>query len=480
MDNLISLPKAAVAALSSCKSEKKGPGIASEFESGQLLRALPVAVYATDACGRITFYNEAAAALWGCRPELGKDEWCGSWRLLWPDGTPMPHSECPMAVALREGRALTGAEAMAERPDGKRIPFLAYPTPLFDEAGALAGAVNTLIDFASRKEDELAAESLAAVVESSADAILGLDLGGRITSWNPAAARLYGYAWEEIVGKPVTVLIPSDRQDEEQQILDCIRRGESVDHYETIRRRKDGVLVDVSLTVSPIKDRRGQIVGASKTARDISERKQAEEQQRLLLREMNHRIKNLFTLASSLITLSTRFAATPRELAEAMSGRLVALARAHDLTLPDLNGSELAADRATTLPALVQTLVAPYFLHDQSAIRMSGPELAIKGKAAVALAMLLHELATNAAKFGALSCEAGHVDISWQICEDELRMKWQERGGPPIDVEPDTEGFGSLLTKLAATGRLGGKISRDWGREGLIVNLAMPLEKLAE
>ena len=243
----------------------------------------------------------------------------------------MPHSECPMAIALREWRALSGAEAMAGRPDGKRISFLAYATPLFDEAGALIDAVNTLIDISGRKEDGLAAESLAAVVESSADAILGLDLDGRVTSWNPAAGQLFGYSWEEIIGRPVMDLIPSDRQEEEERILACVRRGERVEHYETVRRRKDGVLVDVSLTVSPIKDGRGRIIGASKTARDISWRKQAEEQQRLLFREMNHRIKNLFTLASSLITLSTRFAETPRELAEAMSGRLVALARAISL-----------------------------------------------------------------------------------------------------------------------------------------------------
>src|SRR2546429_9018823 len=104
-----------------------------------LLDALPVAIYTTDPAGRITFYNEAAADLWGCRPELGKNEWCGSWRLYWPDGRPMRHDECPMAVALKEGRPIRGAEAAAERPDGTRVPFLAYPTPLRDRSGALTG-----------------------------------------------------------------------------------------------------------------------------------------------------------------------------------------------------------------------------------------------------------------------------------------------------------------------------------------------------
>jgi PAS domain S-box-containing protein len=120
----------------------------------QLLDALPAAVYTTDAAGRITFYNEAAAQLWGCRPELGKSEWCGSWRLFWPDGTALPHDECPMAVALKENRPIRGAEAIAERPDGTRVPFIPFPTPLHDASGRLVGAVNMLVDITDRKRAE--------------------------------------------------------------------------------------------------------------------------------------------------------------------------------------------------------------------------------------------------------------------------------------------------------------------------------------
>ena len=133
---------------------------------------------------------------------------------------------------------------------------------------------------------------------------------------------------------PILMLIPPDLQEEEAEILGRIRRGERVEHYETIRRRKDGTLVDVSLTVSPIRNRRGEIVGASKIARDISERRRVEEQQRLLLREMNHRVKNLFSLASGVVGLTARYATTPAEMAEAVRQRIAALARAHELTLP--------------------------------------------------------------------------------------------------------------------------------------------------
>ena len=120
----------------------------------ELLDALPAAIYTTDAAGRITYYNDAAAALWGHRPPLGTSEWCGSWKLFWSDGTPLPHDQCPMAVALKEDRTVRGMEAAAERPDGTRVPFIPYPTPIHDETGRLIGAVNMLVDITERKRAE--------------------------------------------------------------------------------------------------------------------------------------------------------------------------------------------------------------------------------------------------------------------------------------------------------------------------------------
>src|SRR6202048_2081166 len=198
---------------------------ASEPQFRQLLEALPAAVYTIDAAGRITFFNQAAADLWSCRPPLGKKKWCGSWRLFWPDGRPMRHDECPMAGALKEGRPIRGAEAAAERPDGTRVPFLAYPTPLRDRSGALTGAVNTLIDITERKRSEEFEQQLVTIVEFSDDAIVSKDLDGIVKTWNLGAERLFGYMAEEVIGKSITLLIPMDRRDEESDILSRLRRG---------------------------------------------------------------------------------------------------------------------------------------------------------------------------------------------------------------------------------------------------------------
>ena len=242
----------------------------------EVIDALPAAIYTTDAEGRLTHFNPAAVEFSGRVPELGTDQWCVSFRLYHADGTPMPHDQCPMAIALKEGRIVRGVQAIAERPDGTRIWFEPYPTPLRDETGRVIGGVNLLLDITHRKQAEQARALLAAIVDSSDDAIISKDLNSIITSWNDSAERLFGYTVPEAVGQPVTILIPPDRLHEEPTILGRLKRGERIDHFETIRLRKDGSPIDISLTISPIRDAAGRIVGASKVARDITQRKRTE------------------------------------------------------------------------------------------------------------------------------------------------------------------------------------------------------------
>lgn len=377
----------------------------SEERYRSVIEALPAAVYTTDAVGRVTMFNQAAVEFSGRVPEIGSDSWCVTWKLYHPDGRPLPHDECPMAMALKEGKANRGHEAIAERPDGTRVNFLPFPTPLRDSGGKLTGAINMLVDITDRKraEEELrdreqrlsaffssaalgvavltpsakflqvndtfcrivgysreellsmdctalthsddvepmkqkldalisdrisqfelekrylrkdgqeiwvqnsvsvtrdgaghpmnlvvvcqditarkqtekALRHLAAIVETTDDAVISKDMNGIITSWNPAAERLYGYKAEEVIGKSVTILIPENRPDEEPAILERLRKGLRIDHYETKRVAKDGRTLHVSLTVSPIYDAAGKIVGASKIARDITQQKKTQDE----------------------------------------------------------------------------------------------------------------------------------------------------------------------------------------------------------
>jgi PAS domain S-box-containing protein len=255
-------------------------GEETKTEFRQMMDLLPAAIYTTDAEGRLTYFNPAAVKLSGRIPELGTDKWCVTWKLFLPDGTPLPHDQCPMAVALKGGKAPNGIECVAERPDGTRFWFMPYPVALRDAGGRITGGINMLLDITERKNAEgegaRATLLLGAIVDSSDDAIISKNLDGVITSWNKAAERLFGYTADEAIGKSVTILIPPDRLEEEPKILALLRRGERVDHFETVRRRKDGALVDISLTISPVKDALGTIIGASKIARDISERKRNE------------------------------------------------------------------------------------------------------------------------------------------------------------------------------------------------------------
>jgi PAS domain S-box-containing protein len=435
----------------------------------KLLQALPAAVYTTDAAGRITFYNDAAVMLWGCQPELGKAEFCGSWKLYWPDGTPMPHDECPMALALREKRPIRGMEAIAERPDGVRVPFIPYPSPLYDDAGVLTGAVNMLVDITERRQAEEASHWLAAIVDSSDDAIISKDLDGIFTSWNRGAERVFGYTGDEVIGKSVKILIPAERHNEELAILERLRRGERIEQYETVRLRKDGSLVPISLSVSPVKVA-GKIRGASKIARDITERKQAEARQALLTGELHHRTKNLFAVVHAVVSRSFVGKRTVKDAEVAVLNRLHSLAQTHVmLSEKEWQGADIAE--------VVRSEMNPY----GERVIIEGPNIMLTSQAAQNFALALHELATNAAKYGALSNLTGHVRISWSIFKPNghrlFTFRWQERGGPRV-TPPKQKGFGSAVLEQVMAEYFETPPRIDYAEGGVIYELNGSIEAI--
>ena len=276
-----------------------------------LLDALPAAIYTTDADGRITSYNQAAVEFSGRTPEIGSDRWCVTWRLYWPDGRPMAHGECPMAMALKEDRPIRGGEAIAERPDGTRVPFLAYPTPLHDASGRLVGAVNMLVDLTTLKEVEGARSRLNDMLEHRVAertqqlteaitrlreserrfrlfvdgvtdyAIYMLNTDGVITNWNAGAERVKGYRAEEIIGQHFSVFYaPKDREDGLPQRALMTAAEDGRFEAEGWRIRKDGSRFWANVVVDAVHDDTGDLIGFAKITRDMTERRAVDEQLR--------------------------------------------------------------------------------------------------------------------------------------------------------------------------------------------------------
>jgi PAS domain S-box-containing protein len=324
----------------------------SERHVRELLEALPAAIYTTDAAGRITYYNQAAVEFSGRKPILGSDKWCVTWRLFTPDGTPLPHDQCPMAVALREGRAVRGAEAIAERPDGTRVPFIPFPTPLRDASGRVIGAINMLVD--------------------------------------------------------------------------------------------------------------------------ITERKQAEEHQKVLIDELNHRVKNTLATVQSIATQTVRTAPTIEAFSENFEARLLALSKAHELLTRQ-------AWTGVNLRDIVCQELEPYEDGSTTRVRLEGPDLTLEPRVGLALSLVLHELTTNAAKYGALSTEQGLVTVRWSVSEsgasEAVRIDWVENGGPAVRPLAKRS-FGTRLIERTMTKDLQGMATLDFDPAGLRCILELPLAQL--
>lgn len=310
---------------------------------------------------------------------------------------------------------------------------------------------------------EVAQALLAAIVASSNDAIASKTLDGIVTSWNAAAERLFGYSAQEMIGRPIAILAAPGREAEMPMILQRIRQGERIEHFDTVRRRKDGTLVEISLTVSPVRDASGTIIGASKIARDVSERRAAERQQRLLLAELDHRVKNSLAVVHGIASQSL----APGPERDALLGRLQALVSAHGL---------LSAGhwRAASLAALIRAELDEH----RGRVGLDGPDLALAAKATLTLSLIVHELATNAARHGALSIPSGRVELRWWVAghgaTSSFELSWQERDGPA--VRPAGHGgFGRRLLEGGARHDLHADARLSFEPEGVTYRLTAPL-----
>ncbi len=499
--------------------------IVASARASELFDLLPIAICICEPSGLILSYNETATQLWGRAPKLmdPSDRFCGSYRLYHPDGYALPHSEHPMADVLRTGQPVSDKEIIVERPDGSRGVARVNIRAFRDASRKVLGAVNCFQDITehrqrripsalprNRCEDDFPsgggeAGALIRALDWSKTSLgpisawpahlkatisLMLPAQAQIALfWGPEFVALYNDAYSAALGDkhPIALGRPARENwaelwdDLEPLLRRVLETGETVfakDRPFHIERHGYPENVYFDISYSPVRQESGKVAGVLCILGETTERVLAQKRQRLLLRETNHRLKNLFATIDAMISLSIRSAQTPQDFAQAVRGRLAALLRAKELIRPGIIGTEHASE-PTTVDALVRIILQPYDENiSGERIGASGPDVVVGPGAVTSLALALHESATNAVKYGALSKPNGAVRIQWKTQGNDFRLEWEETGGPTIVAPPKASGFGGVLTERSVTDQLGGKLEYDWRRSGLKLRLTIPLDRL--
>jgi PAS domain S-box-containing protein len=362
------------------------------------------------------------------------------------------------------------------------------PIPDDKAPSGVGGVLVTVVETTSRVRTEEALrtseERFARIFEQTGVGVIQCELDGRFLLVNRRFCEIVDRTADELL----TLRVPDITHPDDRESDAALRKRLVADgvpfSVEKRYLRPDGTEVWVSVNVSLTRSADGtrqQLIGV---AQDITERKVAQEQQRLLIRELNHRIKNLFAITGGMISLSARSATTPKEYASNLRGRLNALAVAHDLILPSFAGGESGTFATpTNLEILLQRILSPYVEvpSDSSGSRiiLNGPSVPLSARAVTTFSLILHELATNAAKYGALSMVGGSLRITWDCVDNVLILKWEESGGPAISGPPKSEGFGTVISNHSVREQFGGTLRHKWDSTGLSVELSVPTERLS-
>ena len=453
--------------------------------------------YALDASGMVgtfdwhistdTFYSDARfAALFSVDPEKGSS------------GAPLSdylagiHPEdrdriANMIQSTIEGREKYVQEYRLLQVDGTVRWIEARGECRYDEHGKPWRFPGVVVDITQRKRAEEALreseERLRIASEAAQIGIWDYDLTTNTLRWDERTRKLFGLLSDAPVSYDLFLagLHPEDREvthAANQQALDPTGSGAYDIEYRTVGL-EDGITRWIAAKGKCYFEN-GQAVRYIGTVLDIERAKKSEELQRLLLREMDHRVNNLFAVVSGMTALSARSARTPQEMSQSLRGRLDALSRANNLVRPGVTGSEQLPGARITMAALARTILLPYAdeKDGQDRIIASGPDVPVSAKAVTSLALVLHESATNAAKYGALSGPGGSIRIRWDMQGNDFHFHWEETGGPAILNPPQARGFGSALAERSIAGQLGGSISYDWRSAGLALKITIPLERL--
>jgi len=577
----------------------KGVSTASDLQTCPgFIEKLPVAIYACDMQGRITWFNARAVALWGHTPRTYDDveRFCGAY---WFEGRQINPEEAPVLAVLKTGIPIHGVESLVERPDGSRIWAMAHIEPVKDENGRIVGAITC---FHETTKFHLATETLEDLFENAVIALHLVSADGTILRANAKELQMLGYSPDEYVGRNIAefhvdqttvvdmlerlsrneqlvqyparlrtkdgsvrhVLVSSSarfrdgeflntrcftvditerlraeermRWQEEQHLAatyqhapvgiaevdadgrllranvqscgllgysldEAVGRsifGETVDQSDeadreqfrrqvagefdryTIEkriRRKDGSYVWASITSSSVRDADGRFLYAVRIQQDITERKRHEEERKereerehLLMREINHRAKNMLSLVQAIARQTA--AREPEDFIGRFTERIQALAANQDLLIRNEWQGVDVEDLTRAQLAHFADLVG-------SRIAVGGPKLRLNATAAQAIGLTLHELATNAGKYGALSVDAGHVDVDWRVDGDIFAMSWTEWSGPPVSP-PERRGFGSTVIASITKRTVDGEVELDYAPSGLVWRLTCPAANALE
>ena len=453
--------------------------------SDGILDILPIATFVCDARGTILQYNKAAVEIWGHAPEPGEthEQFTADVRFFDIDGKPLERSG--FADVMVSGRAARDLERIVERADGSRVIVSLNIDPLRNAKGEVIGAVSCFLDITERKRTDAALEHsrqlaleqeqrLAATYEHAAIGIAEIAPDGTFLRVNESICSITGYSRESLLSyKLFTNTHPEDIESDREAFRKQI--GGELEFYSIEKRfvRKDGRIIWISVRSSPVRDANGRLQYLVRVVQDVTERKAAEQRAKLLIDELNHRVKNTLATVQSLASQSARGALSPAAFRESFEGRLIALSKAHDqLTMHHWESADLRE--------LVTGSLAPYAGAERVVLR--GEDVVLRPRAVLTLAMAFHELATNAAKYGALSAPGGRVEIRWQPVRPEggggrvlLQVEWQEEGGPAV-AEPQQRGFGSKLIEGSVAAELGGSARLSFAPEGLRCEMYIPLD----
>lgn len=431
----------------------------------------------------LMIYNDGYAQIAGSRhPHILGQAVCAGWpeavafnRTVLDTvlaGTPLTYTDLPL-VLYRNG----GPEDLWFA--------LAY-SPVVDEDGQRIGVLGIVTETTERVrvQQELARsrERLAFALNSAG--MIGTwdwHIGSNLFFPDARLADLFGPGKVSgEAGMPVEQYLESIHPDDIARVRDAFRTAiASKEKYSAEYRLKarDGGWRWVIARGECLYDHEGRPARFPGAIVDITELKESEEARSILLRELNHRVKNIFAVVSGLISMTARTAATPREMAEALRGRLSALAAAHDLIRSAVFGESHEAE-TTPLSDLLDRILAPH-LGRPDQVRLTGPPVTLGASAATSLALVFHELATNAAKYGALAEEGGALDIAWTATSTEVTLHWTEHKATATGEAPIHRGFGSQLIAMSVHRQLKGAITYEWSRAGLRISLTAPIETLA-